>query len=75
MESLTNTFKPEDTSIYQWTGVIIGSGNGLAPVRRQAITWTNDDLLLFRPFRRNFSEIWIKIQNFSFKKLHLKMST
>ena len=25
--------------------VSIGSGNGLSPARRQAITWTNDDLL------------------------------
>ena len=25
--------------------VIIGSGNGLSPVRCQAITWTNDELL------------------------------
>ena len=30
--------------------VIIGSGNGLSPVRRQAITWTNDDLLSIAPF-------------------------
>ena len=28
--------------------VIIGSGNGLAPYRRQAITWTNDDSLHWR---------------------------
>ena len=26
-----------------WQEVNIGSGNGLAPRRRQAITWTNDD--------------------------------
>ena len=51
----------------------LGSGNGLSPVRRQAITWTNVHLLSIRPFWTNFSEILIKIQDFSFMKMHLKM--
>ena len=55
--------------------VNIGSGNGLVPVRRQAITWINADLLTIRPLETNFSEILIKIQRFSFKKMHLKMSS
>ena len=38
--------------------VIIGSGNGLSPVRRQAITWTNAAL----------SSIWIWILSFPHKK-------
>ena len=29
--------------------VIIGSGNGMPPVRRQAITVTNTDLLSIKP--------------------------
>ena len=29
--------------------IIIGSGNGLTPGRRQAITWTNADLLFTGP--------------------------
>ena len=29
--------------------VIIGSGNGLSPDRRQAITWINTDLLSIEP--------------------------
>ena len=29
--------------------VIIGSCNGLTPFRRQAITWTNDDLNVVKP--------------------------
>ena len=37
--------------------VITGSGNGLAPNRRQAITWTNDDLLSIGPSEINFSGI------------------
>ena len=41
--------------------VIIGSGNGLSPMRRQAITWTNVDILII-------------IQCFKFNKMHLKMS-
>ena len=29
--------------------VIVGLGNGLAPGRCQAITWTNDDVLSIEP--------------------------
>ena len=43
------------------------------PVWCQAITWTND-LLLIGHLVTNFSEIWIKI-NFFFKKVYLKMLT
>ena len=49
--------------------------NGLSPIRRQAITWTNAVLLSIRPLGTNFNEIWIKIQNFSFMKIHFKMSS
>ena len=41
--------------------VIIGAGNGLAPGRRQAITWTNDDLFLIGSQGTHFCEILIKI--------------
>ena len=51
-----------------------GSDNGLSPIRRHAFIWTNAGLLLITPLGTNFSEISIKIQNFSFTKLHLKMS-
>ena len=50
----------------------IGSGNGLSPVRRQAITWTNTDLLSIAPLGTNFNEIRIKIQNFLFKKMRFE---
>ena len=53
---------------------IIGSDNGLSPVRRQAIIWTNAGMLLIGPLGTNFSEILIKIHTFPFKKMHLKMS-
>ena len=29
---------------------VIGSGNGLAPSRRQSITWTNDDPVYWRMY-------------------------
>ena len=54
---------------------IIGSDNGLSPGRRQAITWTNAAILLFGPLGINFSEILIAIEAFSFKKMHLKISS
>ena len=54
---------------------IIGSDNGLSPGRRQAIIWTNDGILLIGPLGTNCSEIWIGIQTFALKKIHLKMSS
>ena len=54
---------------------IIGSENGLSPSRHQAIIWTNAGLLSIGPLRTNFSDILIKIQHFSLKKMHLKMSS
>ena len=53
----------------------IGSDNGLLPGRRQAITWTNAGILLIGPLWTNFSEILIEIPTFSFKKMHLKVSS
>ena len=54
---------------------IIGSDNGSSPGRRQAIIWTNVGMLLIGPLGTNFSEMLIKIYTFSFKKMHLKMSS
>ena len=54
---------------------IIGSHNGLAPGRRQAIIWTNAGISLIRPLGTNFNEILIEIHAFSFKKIHLKISS
>ena len=67
-----------------WVGVthisvgnltIIVPENGLSPGWRQAIIWTNAGILLIGPCGTNFSEILIGIQTFSFKKMHLKMSS
>ena len=54
---------------------IIGSDNGLAPGRRQAIIWTSAEIMLIGPLGANFSEIMIEIFTFSFKKMRLKMSS
>ena len=54
---------------------IIGSDNGLSPGRHQAIIWPNARILSIGTLRTNFIEISIGIQAFSFKKMHLKMSS
>ena len=40
--------------------VIIGSDNGLSPVRRQAITWSNDDLLSGNPWEQTVVKFELK---------------
>ena len=55
--------------------VSIGSYNGLSPIRHQIIIQTNARLLSIGPLGTNVSEILIKIINFSFTKIHLKMSS
>ena len=54
---------------------IIGSDDGLSPGRRQAIIWTNAGILLIGTLGTNFSEILIECHSFSFKKMHMKMSS
>ena len=48
---------------------IIGSDNGLSPDRRQAIIWTNAEILLIGTLGTNFNEILFKIHTFSFKNI------
>ena len=55
--------------------IIIGSDNGLSPDRHQAIIWINAGLLSIGPLRTYFSENLIKMQQFSLKKMHVKMSS
>ena len=50
----------------------IGSHNGLASGRRQAIIWADAEILLIGPLGTNFSEILIENQTFALKKIHLK---
>ena len=42
-------------------------------IQRQAIIYTNAGLLSIGRLGTNFSEILIKLQNFSFTKMHLKI--
>ena len=54
---------------------IIGPDNGLSPGQHQAIIWNNAGVLLIWTLGTNFNEILSKIHTFSFKKMHLKMSS
>ena len=53
----------------------IGSDNGLVPEQLQAIIRTNAGILLIRNSGTNFSDILSEMSIFSFKKMHLKMSS
>ena len=54
---------------------IIASDNGLSPGRCQAIIWNNAGILLIGPLGTKLNEIFIEIHTFSFKKMHLNMSS
>ena len=54
---------------------IIVSDNDLSPGWRQAIIRTNAGILLIGTLGTNFSEILSDIHTFSFKKMHLNMSS
>ena len=55
--------------------IIIGSDDGLSPGQRQAIIWLNAWIMLIGTLGVNRSEIIITINAFSFKKMHLKLSS
>ena len=62
------------SSLYKTFNLVsFGSGNGLAPLRHPAITWTSAGLLSIGLLGTNFSEIWIRILSFSLKKMDLKL--
>ena len=54
---------------------IIGSDSGLLPCQCQTIIWTNTGILLIGPLGTNFSDILIEMHTFSFKEMHLKVSS
>ena len=70
---LFESMSPSSVPYMSVNQVSIGSDNGLLPERRQAITWTSAGLLSIGCLGTNFSGISIKIQNFSFTKMHLKI--
>ena len=55
--------------------ITIGSDNGLSPGRHQAIIWTSAGILVIAFLGINFVEILIEMNNLSFKKMHLKLSS
>ena len=48
---ILNSLRPSDAYMLQWFRKItsIGSDNSLSPGRRQAIIWTNADILWIKP--------------------------
>ena len=74
-----------DATLTPWgwvTNICVGNlnitgltDNGLLPGQHQGIIWTNAGILLIGPFGTNFSEILSKSHIFSFKKMHLKLSS
>ena len=69
-----NSSPPSAAYMRQWLGSVLVLKMGFSPIQRQAITWTNANLLSIEPLETNFSEIWIKVLIFSFRKMCLKMS-
>ena len=53
----------------------IVSDNGFSPGQCQVIIWTNTGILSIGLLGMKFNEILIKIPQFLFKKMHLKMSS
>ena len=53
----------------------IGSDNCLSPSRHQAIIGTNAGILLIGPKGTNLSEVSNELHTFSFKKMHLNVSS
>ena len=70
---ITCSYWGQVTNICVRKFTIIGSDNGLAPDRCQAIIWTNVGISLIGSLGTILSEILIKIPTFPFKKMHLKI--
>ena len=72
-ETASNLNPLRTTDAYIHTSLnypISGSGNCLSPVRHKAITWTDVDIVSFRPLGIYFNVISIKNQIFSLTKRH-----
>ena len=72
---LFNISRPNDIYIYIYLNkAIIGSDNDLSPVKGQSIILTNADLLTIGTLATSLSEIFMKMQTFSVRKIQFKMS-
>ena len=72
-DSVSNSLRPDDTCMHHWTGLSLVQ-------EVMAWRWTGDkplpaDLLSIGPLVTNLSQIRIQIENFSFMKMHLKLSS
>ena len=65
-----NAFPSSAAYMRQWTRSAWFQIMARRLFRRQSIIWTKTDVLSIGPLGTNFSEIWIKTQHFSFKKMH-----
>ena len=74
---VNNSLRPSDAYMRQQTNHhwFIGLDNGWSPGRRQAIILTNAGILSIGTLGTNFSKILIEILTFSFKNMHLKVSS
>ena len=66
-----------DRGTYTCVGnlTLIGSDNGLSPVRRQAVIWSNAWILSIGSSGTNSSETLFEIHTFSFKKMYVNRSS
>ena len=64
---LINPLRPSDTYICISKLTFIGSDNGFLSSQRQNIIWTNAEILLIWPFKRNIREILNELINFHWK--------
>ena len=55
--------------------IIIGSDNGLSPVRRQAIIYTKDDIVPISPQGTDLNEIFVENNQISLMKSYLNLSS
>ena len=56
-------------------GVVVGSGNGMSPIRRHVVTWIKHDLLSIESLGTSFCGISIKIHEFAFGKWRIATIT
>ena len=61
--------------IYKFSFRNAASKDWVYQVQGYCIIWTNVGILLIEPLGTNFNEILIEIYTFSFKEMHLKMSS
>ena len=54
------------------TGGVLNVDYIIPPIRHEALFWNNPGSMLFAHFGRDFGDIWIKTQQFSYAKLKVE---